>query len=37
MRRAGLEWLYRLSQQPWRFRRMTVLPIYAIKVLTSDQ
>jgi N-acetylglucosaminyldiphosphoundecaprenol N-acetyl-beta-D-mannosaminyltransferase len=37
MRRAGLEWLYRLGHQPWRFRRMTVLPIYAIKVLTSDQ
>ncbi|TMB46538.1 MAG: WecB/TagA/CpsF family glycosyltransferase [Chloroflexi bacterium] len=37
MRRAGLEWLYRLRQQPWRFRRMTVLPVYAIKVLTSDQ
>jgi N-acetylglucosaminyldiphosphoundecaprenol N-acetyl-beta-D-mannosaminyltransferase len=35
MRRAGLEWLFRLVRQPWRIRRMTVLPAYAIKVLTS--
>lgn len=35
MRRAGLEWLHRLAHQPWRFRRMTVLPVYALKVLRS--
>jgi N-acetylglucosaminyldiphosphoundecaprenol N-acetyl-beta-D-mannosaminyltransferase len=26
MQRAGLEWLYRLVRQPWRWRRMLVLP-----------
>jgi N-acetylglucosaminyldiphosphoundecaprenol N-acetyl-beta-D-mannosaminyltransferase len=26
MRRAGLEWLYRLVQQPWRWRRQLALP-----------
>ena len=35
MRRAGLEWLHRLTRQPWRVRRMAVLPVYAIKVLRS--
>jgi N-acetylglucosaminyldiphosphoundecaprenol N-acetyl-beta-D-mannosaminyltransferase len=33
MRRAGLEWLFRLARQPWRVRRMAVLPIYAARVL----
>jgi N-acetylglucosaminyldiphosphoundecaprenol N-acetyl-beta-D-mannosaminyltransferase len=33
MRSAGLEWLFRLVRQPWRLRRMTVLPIYAARVL----
>lgn len=37
MRRAGLEWLHRLVHQPWRFRRMTVLPRYALLVLTSGK
>jgi N-acetylglucosaminyldiphosphoundecaprenol N-acetyl-beta-D-mannosaminyltransferase len=37
MRRAGLEWLHRLAHQPWRFRRMTVLPVYALKVLSSPK
>lgn len=36
MRRAGLEWLYRLGNQPWRIRRMAVLPIYAIRVLLNQ-
>ena len=36
MRRAGLEWLHRLGRQPWRIRRMAVLPVYAIKVLRND-
>lgn len=36
MRRAGLEWLFRLVRQPWRARRMAVLPIYALRVLRSS-
>lgn len=35
MRRARLEWLARLARQPWRVRRMAVLPVYAVKVLRS--
>jgi N-acetylglucosaminyldiphosphoundecaprenol N-acetyl-beta-D-mannosaminyltransferase len=37
MRRAGLEWLYRLYRQPWRIRRMAVLPVYALKVLSAGK
>ena len=37
MRRAGLEWLHRLVRQPWRIRRMAVLPQYAIKVLSAGK
>jgi len=37
MRRAGLEWLHRLARQPWRVRRMAVLPAYAIKVLSAPK
>jgi N-acetylglucosaminyldiphosphoundecaprenol N-acetyl-beta-D-mannosaminyltransferase len=37
MRRAGLEWLYRLLRQPWRVRRMAVLPVYAVKVLSAGK
>jgi N-acetylglucosaminyldiphosphoundecaprenol N-acetyl-beta-D-mannosaminyltransferase len=37
MRRAGLEWLHRLIRQPWRVRRMAVLPVYAIKVLGAGK
>lgn len=37
MRRAGLEWLFRLARQPWRVRRMAVLPAYAIKVLSAGK
>lgn len=29
----GLEWLYRLSKQPSRWRRMLVLPSFALKVI----
>ena len=29
----GLEWFYRLKKEPWRFMRMTALPIFALKVL----
>lgn len=35
MRRAGFEWLHRLVHQPWRVRRMAVLPAYAVKVMRS--
>jgi N-acetylglucosaminyldiphosphoundecaprenol N-acetyl-beta-D-mannosaminyltransferase len=37
MRRAGLEWLHRLIHQPWRIRRMAVLPAYAVKVLSGGK
>jgi N-acetylglucosaminyldiphosphoundecaprenol N-acetyl-beta-D-mannosaminyltransferase len=33
MRRVGMEWAYRLVRQPWRVRRMAVLPVYAARVL----
>jgi len=29
MRRAGLEWVYRLVREPWRWRRMLALPTMA--------
>ncbi|NPV67463.1 MAG: WecB/TagA/CpsF family glycosyltransferase [Anaerolineae bacterium] len=32
-RRLGLEWLYRLTRQPWRWRRMTRLPRFVLAVL----
>jgi N-acetylglucosaminyldiphosphoundecaprenol N-acetyl-beta-D-mannosaminyltransferase len=37
MRRVHLEWLYRLVRQPWRIRRMAVLPLFALQVLRSGQ
>ena len=37
MRRAGLEWLFRLMVQPWRIGRMSVLPIFALRVLMSKR
>ena len=33
MRRLGLEWLHRLIRQPWRWRRMSKLPRFALLVL----
>ena len=33
LRRLGLEWLYRLVRQPWRWRRMATLPLFALLVL----
>ena len=33
VRRAGLEWLYRLIRQPWRWRRQLALPIFVLLVL----
>ena len=35
MRRVGMEWLFRLARQPWRIRRMAVLPAYALRVLRT--
>lgn len=35
MRRWGLEWLYRLFRQPWRWRRMLALPAFAVLVLAE--
>jgi N-acetylglucosaminyldiphosphoundecaprenol N-acetyl-beta-D-mannosaminyltransferase len=37
MRNAGFEWLHRLVRQPWRARRMLVLPAYALKVLSAGK
>jgi N-acetylglucosaminyldiphosphoundecaprenol N-acetyl-beta-D-mannosaminyltransferase len=37
VRRAGLEWLHRLVRQPWRARRMAVLPAFAVKVLGAGK
>lgn len=31
----GLEWLYRLYLEPWRWKRMTVLPVFAIHVILA--
>ncbi len=38
-RNNHLEWLYRLYQEPWRWRRMIALPMFAWKSITfsSDQ
>ena len=36
LRRAHLEWLWRLALEPWRARRMAVLPLYALAVLRSS-
>lgn len=34
-RNNHLEWLYRLYQEPWRWRRMMVLPQFALRALTT--
>ncbi len=33
MQRWGIEWLYRLIQQPWRWRRMVILPLFILAIL----
>jgi N-acetylglucosaminyldiphosphoundecaprenol N-acetyl-beta-D-mannosaminyltransferase len=33
MRERGLEWLHRLSQEPWRWRRMLALPQFVLRVM----
>ncbi len=35
MQGLGLEWLFRLVRQPWRWRRMTTLPLFALLVLAE--
>ena len=35
LRNNNLEWLYRLYQEPWRWRRMSALPKFAIRALFS--
>jgi N-acetylglucosaminyldiphosphoundecaprenol N-acetyl-beta-D-mannosaminyltransferase len=37
VRRAHLEWLWRLVLEPWRVRRMAVLPVYALAVLRDSR
>lgn len=34
-REHGLEWLYRLIQEPSRYKRMIVLPVFMIKIVVS--
>jgi N-acetylglucosaminyldiphosphoundecaprenol N-acetyl-beta-D-mannosaminyltransferase len=36
MRNAGLEWLFRLWQEPWRWRRMLALPQFVLAVLRQS-
>jgi N-acetylglucosaminyldiphosphoundecaprenol N-acetyl-beta-D-mannosaminyltransferase len=33
LRKLGLEWLYRLYREPWRWRRMLALPRFATRVI----
>ena len=33
LQRLGLEWLHRLSHEPWRWRRMLALPRFALRVV----
>jgi len=35
MQRLGLEWLHRLVNEPWRWRRMRVLPVFAARVVAQ--
>ena len=37
MRRRGLEWLHRLGHEPWRWRRMLVLPRFMLRVLREPR
>jgi len=37
MREHGLEWLHRLSRQPWRWRRMLALPRFVVRVLVQGR
>ena len=35
--KLGLEWLYRLKKEPWRYKRMTVLPIFGMTVILKGR
>ncbi len=37
MRERGLEWLHRLSREPWRWRRMLALPRFVIRVMREGR
>ena len=37
MRKLGLEWLYRLYREPWRWRRMLALPRFVVQVLLKGR
>ncbi|MBX3011176.1 MAG: WecB/TagA/CpsF family glycosyltransferase [Caldilineaceae bacterium] len=37
MQQWGIEWVYRLLRQPWRWRRMLALPLFVLRVLTQRQ
>jgi N-acetylglucosaminyldiphosphoundecaprenol N-acetyl-beta-D-mannosaminyltransferase len=37
MRARGLEWLHRLAQEPWRWRRMLALPRFVIRVVREGK
>jgi len=37
MRERGLEWLHRLGQEPWRWRRMLALPRFVVRVLREPR
>jgi N-acetylglucosaminyldiphosphoundecaprenol N-acetyl-beta-D-mannosaminyltransferase len=37
MQRLGLEWLHRLIQEPWRWKRMRKLPVFAAAVVRQGQ
>jgi N-acetylglucosaminyldiphosphoundecaprenol N-acetyl-beta-D-mannosaminyltransferase len=36
-RKLRLEWFYRLLQEPWRYKRMLVLPKFAVKVICEKE
>jgi len=35
LQRAGLEWLFRLIQEPWRWRRVRRLPLFVFQVILT--
>jgi N-acetylglucosaminyldiphosphoundecaprenol N-acetyl-beta-D-mannosaminyltransferase len=37
VRRLGIEWSYRLLQEPWRWRRILQLPVFAWKVMKEQR
>ena len=37
MRERGLEWLHRLRQEPWRWRRMLALPRFVLRVIRESR